>query len=104
MRYNEMDSVNQAKCDRIAATLVAGALLVGAIGTAIGVLAAVAPQAKPAKCESKNIATCVAVFPIRTMVEVQGVDWCLCWVDGTKRELSLSAPVVWKGKKICAAG
>jgi predicted ABC-type sugar transport system permease subunit len=104
MNYDEMDTANQANCDRVAATLLAGAILVGAIGTTIGALASVAPQAKPAKCELKNIATCVAVFPIRTMVEIQGVDWCLSLVDGAKRELSLSAPVVWKSRKICAAG
>jgi hypothetical protein len=39
MRYDEMDSANQAKFDRIAATLVAGAMFVGSIGMAIGVQA-----------------------------------------------------------------
>jgi hypothetical protein len=36
MSYDEMDSANQANCDRIAATLLSGALIVAAIGTTVG--------------------------------------------------------------------
>jgi hypothetical protein len=104
MPYDEMDQANQANCDRIAATLLSGALMVAAIGTTIGVSAGSAPQPKPVKCELKNIVNCVAVFPGNTMVSIQGKDYCLSWSDWTKREILLSAPIVLKGKKQCAAG
>jgi hypothetical protein len=103
MSYDEMDQANQANCDRGAAMLLSGALIVAAIGTTIGV-AGSAPQPKPVKCELKNIVNCVAVFPDNTMVSIQGKDYCLSWSDWTKREISLSAPIVLRGKKQCAAG
>jgi hypothetical protein len=106
MRYDEMDSANQACCDRIAATLVAGAMFVGAIGMTIGVLAVGAPPpATTKKCKLVEIQPCLSLFPIHSMVEIQGTTYCMSFADKTKRVITFGA--VFKdeaGNKTCAAG